>query len=286
MISNYRLKKGDVKDGEMVYRENKMRYNFYNAIDRYIIGDNKEDDNKLLKLINDLLSSQDEINKVVSDEAFELLVDKKYNNNENLKYIQKYYAEPGAEQMFVSNPDNYINLIIAANKKDQRQRMIYKPLHEKFTEFMNLVRSVYTPTIDDLFNNFELLSKVKNILASKNSSNLIDKFKKINYEFNDNYETQAEINRNKKFADLVFENELINVIGITTTAPQQLIVGGKKKMLFTEYQVDYEIIDEVSKSSTAELINASILSGRILYCGDYRQIQPQDNLSTHALYKE
>ncbi|QKT05407.1 AAA domain-containing protein [Mycoplasma sp. OR1901] len=81
-----------------------------------------------------------------------------------------------------------------------------------------------------------------------------------------------------EFSDYIYENELINLIGLTTTANQ--VINPRKdsnatvKELFLQYPIYMTIVDEVSKSSTLEIINSCMLSEKILLAGDYKQLPP------------
>lgn len=283
MLSGNRLKNKDVKDEELAYTEQKMRYNFYNAIDNFVIGDDGESD--VLNNVNELLKLDNiELEKTINEIAFTKIIENNFGNVSNLKYLKKYYCEPGAESFFETNPSGYIQAIIYQTRDNQKVRMSNGEVGQKLNKLISEFSTQIKFEDDDFFDNKLLLEKIKSSLEKHSNSNILNKFKTLNKKFKDTYDDHKNLNRN--FASEVFENELINVIGITTTANQQIMVDGEKKMLFSEYQIDYEIIDEVSKSSTAELINASILSGRVLYCGDYRQIQPQDDLANHILFKE
>ena len=76
----------------------------------------------------------------------------------------------------------------------------------------------------------------------------------------------------------VEKNNLVNVLGITTTSRQEITLNGIKKAIFIDYPVDFAIIDEVSKSTTPEIIQISSLASKFLYAGDYRQLPPSMDL--------
>ncbi|MBU4691110.1 AAA domain-containing protein [Mycoplasma zalophi] len=94
----------------------------------------------------------------------------------------------------------------------------------------------------------------------------------------------------EKFSNHVFENELVNLIGLTTTANQVITqkteTKQNQKALFLQYPIYATIIDEVSKSSTLEIINSCMLSEKILLAGDYKQLPPVLDLETGSTTDE
>ncbi|WP_308700364.1 AAA domain-containing protein [Mesomycoplasma hyorhinis] len=133
----------------------------------------------------------------------------------------------------------------------------------------------------------ELKNKILNKDSTKNASFLKDLYKayKENTNEKNNY---LESNFNK----FVFEHNLINVIGITTTASTKINLSDKNgvgvadvepKDLFTEYPIGVVIIDEISKSSTPEIFARIILAEKVIFSGDYKQLPPSSEFEPNII---
>ncbi|MCU4706350.1 AAA domain-containing protein [Mycoplasma sp. CSL7503-lung] len=135
--------------------------------------------------------------------------------------------------------------------------------------------------INDLFkeilNNNIVLSSLNPNRQKETNQKVIEKLQLIKDRIEsreDDYNTEIK----NEFSDYIYENELINLIGLTTTANQ--VINPRKesndetKELFLQYPIYMTIVDEVSKSSTLEIINSCMLSEKILLAGDYKQLPP------------
>lgn len=83
-----------------------------------------------------------------------------------------------------------------------------------------------------------------------------------------------------EFLNYIMKNNLINVIGITTTSRQSFEIAKIKKNLFSDYSIDLILIDEISKSSTPEILSKIILGKKIILSGDYMQLPPISEFSS------
>lgn len=124
-------------------------------------------------------------------------------------------------------------------------------------------------------------------LLVKNKKNIVQEFKDFNFEEkNDEYffqmidffdkslkEKKLE-NYEKTFLEYIKKNKLINVIGISTTAKAEIEILNEKMTLFSDYPIDLTIIDEISKSTTPEILARTILSKKVIFAGDYKQLPP------------
>ncbi|WP_308507273.1 AAA domain-containing protein [Mesomycoplasma hyorhinis] len=133
----------------------------------------------------------------------------------------------------------------------------------------------------------ELKSKILNKDSTKNASFLKDLYKtyKENTNEKNNY-LESDFNK------FVFERNLINVIGITTTASTKINLSDKNgvgvadvepKDLFTEYPIGVVIIDEISKSSTPEIFARIILAEKVIFSGDYKQLPPSSEFEPNII---
>ena len=104
---------------------------------------------------------------------------------------------------------------------------------------------------------------------------------KINKRDNDLDNNEEETS----FLNYIIENQLINVIGITTTARNSISILNKEMNLFSEYPIDLVIIDEISKSTTPEIINRAILAKKVIFSGDYKQLPPTSDIDENEIQK-
>ncbi|WLP85231.1 AAA domain-containing protein [Mycoplasma seminis] len=117
-------------------------------------------------------------------------------------------------------------------------------------------------------------------LFSKNNSN-----EKQNQIFNNFYKKLDLENipkyseKNNEFKKYVNKNDLVNVIGLTTTAKTTFTIQDNiERDLLSDYPIDLTIIDEVSKSAAPELISRILVSKKTILCGDYKQLPPNEQM--------
>ena len=136
-----------------------------------------------------------------------------------------------------------------------------------------MIEEFYQTKINDVtdykLSTYEFISRYNKESKTSSFDSLVQKVKtsiqensKINSKLNDD------------IINVVSSKNLINIIGITTTSRQEIAINGEKREIFTDYPVDFAVIDEVSKSITPEVIQISSLSSKFLYAGDYRQLPP------------
>ncbi|CRH24756.1 putative DNA helicase [Chlamydia trachomatis] len=123
--------------------------------------------------------------------------------------------------------------------------------------------------------------------STKNASFLKDLYKTYNENTNEqNNYLESDFNK------FVFEYNLINVIGITTTTSTKINFSDKNgvgvadvepKDLFTEYPIGVVIIDEISKSSTPEIFARIILAEKVIFSGDYNQLPPSSEFEPNII---
>ncbi|MDK2819392.1 MAG: AAA family ATPase [Mycoplasmataceae bacterium] len=92
--------------------------------------------------------------------------------------------------------------------------------------------------------------------------------------FKKNIENKKITLNETNFLKYITKNKLINIIGISTTSKTSFEILGKNINLFSEYPIDLVIIDEISKSTTPEILGRVILSKRVIFAGDYKQLPP------------
>lgn len=84
------------------------------------------------------------------------------------------------------------------------------------------------------------------------------------------------------FHSYIKNNNLLNVIGLTSTGSSS--IDYLEKDITFEYPIGVSIMDEVSKSSTAQILTRINLSEKFILCGDYKQLPPKEEID-HQLIK-
>lgn len=141
---------------------------------------------------------------------------------------------------------------------------------------------LFDKAVDELsINNFNFNFLEDNIIQKfyydNNKKNILqEKFSKIKSKFKSNDFDILET----KFLDFIMENNLINVIGMTTSSRQSIEINNIKKNLFSDYSIDVMLIDEISKSSTPEILSKVVLSKKTILSGDYLQLPPSPEFNS------
>ena len=123
-------------------------------------------------------------------------------------------------------------------------------------------------------NNIELIIDIPNIIKKLDNMLKDDGLSQKIQNIRDVYDSNKEDNLEDEFLNYIFENNMINVIGITTSSRQSIQINGMTKNLFSDYNIETMLIDEISKSSTPEILAKAVLAKRIILSGDYRQLPP------------
>ncbi len=121
------------------------------------------------------------------------------------------------------------------------------------------------------------LIKLFKVNANKKEGILQDLLETIKNkdEFSSNFDSY-----NNSFQDYLVKNRLLNVIGVTTTSRNDVEILGKNINLYSDYPVDYMIIDEISKCAMPEIFSKAILAKKVIFAGDYLQLPPQPNINS------
>ncbi|VEU75397.1 putative DNA helicase [Mycoplasmopsis maculosa] len=127
------------------------------------------------------------------------------------------------------------------------------------------VKNEQNKNIND-FCDSEVLFKIKNKLN-------------IAIKLNDLEDKNEDIYWNEKLVDVLFDNELVNLFGLTTTSSSEIEHNGKFIDLTMDYKIDLAIMDETSKSNLFEIINRCLHSGKSILCGDAYQLPPTVDFS-------
>ncbi|QBF34973.1 hypothetical protein EG856_03600 [Mycoplasmopsis phocirhinis] len=254
---NYNLKRNEKDNLNIILGQLKI-------INGVSLNENIESNKRIINFLN-ILNSNDDLSEKISNlsqykydfnSLFKNLeIEYSYEDISDIKYcfedlFEEINRRRGKEEKYISELSNLI-------LKNFRLKQTYEFIQQND---INVV---------GVFKNKENIEEI--------SAKIIHKLKIIQTKI------KAKTNNNNKeieesFSKYVFENNLINLIGLTTTA-QQIIKPKKNsdlepKKLFLQYPIYMTIVDEVSKSSTLEIINSCMLSEKILLAGDYRQLPP------------
>ncbi len=167
-----------------------------------------------------------------------------FNNNLNLLQYMGEWVSP-FNSFFTGNESsiNYDNI----NEAIKIVEITYKNLKnndkDEYDKTILFDKAISELLIDNL--NFDFLTE--NIIqrfysTNKKKNNIQDKFIKIQNKFSLSNKDRLET----KFLDYIMENNLINVIRMTTSSRQSIEINGIKKNLFSNYSIDTMLIDEIS----------------------------------------
>lgn len=164
----------------------------------------------------------------------------------------------------------------------------------EFKEIQDLkMRNFVLSTLEQLWHDewviitFDSLNKM---IKSKNEYKTINKYQNelISAYFSKNPMSDNSEKFSKEKEDLleyINENDLINVIGMTTTSSNSFTINKNERDVLSDYPIDVTIVDEVSKSSTPEILTRIVVSNKTILCGDYKQLPPNEELN-RIVFKE
>ncbi|WP_435129774.1 AAA domain-containing protein [Mycoplasma sp. 6243] len=226
----------------------------------------------------------------------------KDNKEENLlKYIDIKLSVEYLESNKDKAPDLYLK--ITQHTKDEVMKITLSPYKE--TIDYDILHKILDFTIktNHEYKGFEenkYFQQFKNV-ASKSQIRLVefwnldDILKKTQTQIQDKWSIYFDKMKNyyadksnnsiddiKNFARKAFDADLINVIGMTTSARQEISIfndSDNSKRLFIDYPIYFQILDEVSKSTTLEVINSILMANKVTLVGDYRQLPPNVELT-------
>ncbi len=160
-------------------------------------------------------------------------------------------------------------------KIKSRLESYYDNLKEKNIELYNQIiafDNIVNKYINQ--NNIELIIDIPNIIKKLDNMLKDDGLSQKIQNIRDVYDSNKEDNLEDEFLNYIFNNNMINVIGITTSSRQSIQINNMTKNLFSDYNIETMLIDEISKSSTPEILAKAVLAKRIILSGDYRQLPP------------
>ena len=219
-------------------------------------------------------------------EALEILG--KYSEEEINKVVPSTYAKNFfKEDIVMSDIAFFANLISGSSNIDEDDKQYFwEDRKNKFSriERKSKDKESIKGSINQLVNTF-LTKNIKqfkdhklsmyNFISSFNQKGAQTNFIKMVNKVKGGLEKNGlDKNLSKEIVEIVDANNLVNIIGITTTSKQIIKIDNAEREIFTDYPIDFAVIDEVSKSITPEIIQISSLASKFLYAGDYRQLPP------------
>ena len=234
------------------------------------------------------LSKNDNIaNKIISS------YDEKLIN----KYFPKFFLKALTTEKVIKNNIEYFAKLLNINLNNEEDKdhfyednasrinklkRVAKEFIEENSELSSLIETFLKEHNEEYVNNFT--KPLFEIISQYNQTDEITKFDElISKVENSIIEDGINDELDRDIIELVEKYNLVNVIGITTTSKQILKINGVQKEIFTEYPIDFAVVDEVSKSITPEIIQISSLANKFLYAGDYRQLPPAADIASEYI---
>ena len=282
--------------------EEKEEYNYFESIkENLIILENK---------IFSFLSMKETIkikNKMmlIPYKVFEKIYSFKEKNNFTLKISSdNIYNYEKILQNFEINENDYDFFADLKNKKEQELTNLlenYSYLDELLTNnrhvnnyFLNEENSEILNAIRETF----IKSKIIFVSLKSFKDYIENKLKEIKNK-NDKNDDLFEIyydkyikNKNKFltlesknfFEEYIDKNNLVNILGYTTSSNSILNISNiENRDIWFDYPIDIVIMDEVSKSSTPEILSRINISHKFIMCGDYKQLPPNPEFDEEYL---
>lgn len=283
------LAKDKTKNKINDYSFEKMFYRFFEKSKNYVsdLGEFNDLD-EIKKEFNELYKEINDHDIFYFPEDYLNLIKNNFNNNsmndiqkEIIDQFQKWTNDNNLEfnfellEKFISQLKGKIEDSILLKYKNKPLFYRLENLIKKISNFSNVW------DFNPLKNIYEFLNRKKsdNLSLFKNHfKNYFEKNIKDNV-YNENSFSFKEISN--EFIKYAFnEKTCVNVIGMTTTSRTDFSFEGTSKDLFFDYPIDTVIIDEISKSSTPEILARIILAKKSICCGDYKQLPPSSDLET------
>ncbi len=214
------------------------------------------------------------------------------------KYVEKYGKKcpilPSDFELELLQKEFDIKGNINSYKSERFNHIFQKLIDIKLWETprcMENLKLMIEMEVKNIENNdkIQIQNQLKDWTAiTKSANKIISNFKEVEVIFEKKGENffekimgafERHINKNEKscknlFLEYIKNNRLINVIGISTTSKTSFEILGENINLFSEYPIDLVIIDEISKSTTPEILGRVILAKKAIFAGDYKQLPP------------
>ena len=274
----------DKQENKSLFSQASLFKNFKNSIYSFVIKEKQQDACKeFIEKYGDskpkFLSDKKKIQLPLSYlKIIQNNLDYFNNNLHLLRYNDEDFVGP--LQNFIIYSDTIILQTDIDNCIESMKKLYGKLEIQDKEEYDKLI--LFDKAVDELsINNFNFNFLEDNIIQKfyydNNKKNILqEKFSTIKSKFKSNDFDILET----KFLDFIMENNLINVIGMTTSSRQSIEINNIKKNLFSDYSIDVMLIDEISKSSTPEILSKVVLSKKTILSGDYLQLPPSPEFNS------
>ncbi|ALD66581.1 DEAD/DEAH box helicase [Spiroplasma cantharicola] len=260
-----------------------MYQNFVYAIDNFVLKDFDVQGETDLKIFFDNYKSNEEEVSFVPTFLFEMIKNREYEKYKfedfnwiYSKSIAKNIEEEIRESLTygITKEEVLDNKFLFLKRKYDKEIKNFYSLDNNITKFIKMHGEFKTEEVTSINKIIEVILKKINVSSEKI---YLNKLKNLSNKFKSKVDNSLNKKEIESFALKALNNELINVIGITTTGKQSISYLNETRNLFIDYPINFEIIDEVSKSTTIEILNTALLADKVMLAGDYRQLPP--NLS-------
>lgn len=280
--------KNEINDEK--YSESKLFKIFKQRMINYYLP-TSNDENNIEELLSNYIeeygiSTPDEYSHLLPKSIVEKIfsVDAK----QNINFIEQFKSP--------NDPEVLMKPIFDRDKIDQA---LLKSLNEKigkdeklikfnnllnvFFEWVNLNNFNLNYVIFKLDDKLEYLKSIKGIIENISKSE-VSSLNKILSSIRNKYTNHHGLDKYENiWLKHVVDNKLINIIGTTTTSKNEIRIADTDINLYSEYPIDYMIIDEISKCSMPEIFYRAILAKKIIFAGDYLQLPPSPNLDGESI---
>lgn len=250
------------KEKVINFTEDYITFNILDQMDKFVLSSNGAEFNESLEWLienqpkninfNYVVPSIKEKYKIYANVEKDIDIIKEFLDDDSLENID--YAKEDLEDYF--------------SKTDKKIMRSSKSIQDYFSKLEKFIIQNHISV--------ELNEKYIDVLKESKKSIKSNGFTQAIQTLNDQLD-QQDIHKSdldKQIKRIVSDNLMINIIGITTTSRQMIRVNDKEFELFSEYPINFSVVDEVSKSITPEILSISMLSDKFMYSGDYRQLPP------------
>ncbi|WP_051619147.1 AAA domain-containing protein [[Mycoplasma] collis] len=281
--SSFNNNKNYKKNKKTIFDEEHLYTNFVEKISNFYIS--KFNENKVNELYD--LTKKLKLNK--------MKISNMYNFYNNLKESFDNKSKNSNNLFNLEEIEEFNKNFKILNTEELEESKSLSPIVRNRV-ISDMLDEIYTKINEnlDLINLFSIWEKLNDLDKKQFLSNLKNndisiyseylKQKNNNHSKTNLYEN-IFIEKDKEFKKYIFENNLINVFGITTTSKTQIDILSSTRDLFFDYPIDTIIFDEISKSSTPEILSRIIMAKKIIFSGDYKQLPPSKDLSDELIGK-
>lgn len=259
------------------YSSEAMYSNFIEAIDKNVIGILNVDE------IRDFLNFASKYQEAdIAKFVYDPILNQKYDFATILPLLENLGINVDYHDLSEEEKISYAIDDLETHRSKMLRNKELKALFERFSNLIDSLVSSSKLDMKDLLNPVKTFNNLKK-LTINDLMGFKKAITKLNEDFKKQKTTEEYYRKNEEFALKAIQEQKINVIGLTTTARQVIKVLGVEKELFIDYPIQFEVIDEVSKSTTVEITSTALLANKVLLAGDYRQLPPTNEITVNLI---